>query len=113
MKYILSIIATVLVIIAVLLPGSLIPSTRWPVDKVVHFIMFTGWTSAIIMEFNVKWVKALIVGLLFALFTEVIQIPIEKRTFDLNDMLADGAGVLFAVANSSWIISLAKRVLRR
>lgn len=113
MKYFISILATVLVMIAVLLPGSLIPSTRWPIDKLVHFVMFTGWTSAIILDFNVKWVKALILGLLFALFTEVVQIPIEKRSFDLNDMLADGAGVLFAVANSSWIIRLSKRVLRR
>ncbi len=75
--------------------------------------MFMGWTTVIILDFDVKWVKALILGLLFALFTEVIQIPIEKRSFDLNDLLADAAGILFAIANSSWLIRLTKRVLRR
>ena len=113
MKYLWTILATLIIITAVLWPGSQIPSTKLPVDKLVHFVMFTGWTSAFIMEFDAKWVKALIAGVLFALFTELLQIPIEKRTFDLNDVLADSAGVLFAIANSSWIVPLAKRVLRR
>lgn len=113
MKYILTIVATVVILTAVLWPGSQIPSTRLPIDKLVHFVLFTGWTSAFIMDFNAKWVKALIAGIAFALLTEIIQIPIEKRTFDLNDVLADTAGVLFAIANSSWIIRLTKRVLRR
>jgi VanZ family protein len=98
---------------AVLWPGSQIPSTKLPIDKLVHFVLFTGWTSAFILDFNAKWVKALAAGLLFALFTELIQIPIEKRSFDVNDVLADGAGILFAIANSTWIIRLGKRVLRR
>lgn len=113
MKYILTIIATALVLTAVLWPGSQIPSTKLPIDKLVHFTMFTGWTSAFILEFEAKWPKALIAGLLFALITELVQIPVEKRAFDVNDLLADGAGVLFAIANSSWIIPLARRVLRR
>jgi len=113
LKYFVTILATVLVLTAVLWPGSQIPTTKWPVDKLVHFLMFTGWTSAVILDFNVKWVKALIAGMLFALFTELIQIPFEKRTFDLNDIFADTAGVLFAIANASWIQKLAKRVLRR
>ncbi len=75
--------------------------------------MFTGWTTAIILDFNPKWVKVLIFGILFAFFTEVIQIPIEKRSFDLNDVLADTAGVIFAVANSSWLVRISKKVLRR
>lgn len=104
---------TVVILTAVLWPGSQIPSTRLPIDKLVHFILFTAWTSAFILDFNAKWVKALIAGAAFALFTEIIQIPIEKRTFDLNDVLADTAGVLFAIANSTWIIRLTKRVLRR
>ncbi|MEJ0029394.1 MAG: hypothetical protein WDO15_03045 [Bacteroidota bacterium] len=55
MKYFVTILATVLILIAVALPGSLIPSTRWPIDKLVHFLMFTGWTTAIILDFNPKW----------------------------------------------------------
>jgi len=112
-KYIVTILATLLVLTAVLWPGSQIPTTKLPIDKLVHFLLFTGWTSAIILDFNVKWVKALLAGVLFALLTELIQIPLEKRTFDLNDVFADTAGVLFAIANSAWIQRLAKRVLRR
>jgi len=76
-------------------------------------MLFCGWTTAIMVDFNANWVKAIIGGILFALFTEVIQIPIEKRAFDLNDVLADTAGVLFAIANSTFLVRLAKRVLRR
>jgi VanZ family protein len=113
LKYLPTIIATVLIVTAVLWPGSQIPTTHWPIDKLVHFIMFTAWTSAVILDFNAKWVKALIAGLLFALFTELIHIPFEKRSFDLNDLLADAAGVIFGIANAPWIIRLSKRVLRR
>ncbi len=58
-------------------------------------------------------VKVLIAALLFAVVTELLQMPIEKRSFDLNDMLADTAGVIFAIANASWLIRIAKKVLRR
>lgn len=113
MKYFFTIAITVVVLTAVLWPGSQIPSTKLPVDKLVHFLLFTGWTVAITNDFNLKWYKALIAGLLFALLTEVIQIPLEKRSFDLMDVLADGAGVLFGIANAAWIIRITKRVLRR
>lgn len=113
MKYLLTILATVVILTAVLWPGSQIPTTKWPVDKLVHFLLFTGWTTAITHDFNLKWTKALISGVLFALFTELIQIPIEKRSFDLNDILADTAGVLFAIANSSWLIRITEKVLGR
>lgn len=101
------------ILTAVLWPGSQIPSTKLPIDKLVHFILFLGWTTAFMVDFNAKWVKALIAGILFALFTEVIQIPLEKRTFDVNDVLADTAGVIFAIANSGFLTRVTKRVLRR
>jgi len=112
-KYIFTIAVTVVILVAVLWPGSQIPSTKWPVDKLVHFILFTGWTTAIIHDFNLKWVRALIAGVFFAVFTEVIQIAAEDRSFDLKDVIADSAGVLFAVANSGFLVRIAKRVLRR
>jgi len=112
-KYIFTIAATVVILTAVLWPGSQIPQTKWPVDKLVHFLLFTGWTTAIIHDFSLKWVRALIIAVLFALCTEVMQIPIERRSFDLNDVIADSAGILFAIANSGFFIRIAKRVLRR
>lgn len=114
MKYTFTIIVTVVILILVLMPGSSIPDSSIPaIDKLVHFLLFTGWTVAVIHDFDTKWYKALIAGLLFALLTEVIQIPIENRTFDVKDLVADGAGVLFGIANATWIIRLTKRVLRR
>jgi len=113
LKYFFTILITVVILVAVLWPGSQIPSTRLPIDKLVHFLLFTGWTTAIVNDFNPKWYKTLIAGLLFALFTELIQIPIEKRTFDVMDLIADGAGVLFGLANAAFIIRITKRVLRR
>lgn len=104
---------TVVILTAVLWPGSQIPTTRLPIDKLVHFLLFTGWTTAVVHDFNLKWYKALIAGLLFALITELIQIPVEKRTFDVMDLIADGAGVLFGIANSAFIIRITKKVLRR
>ena len=65
------------------------------------------------VDFNVKWGKALIAGLVFALFTELIQIPLEKRSFDFKDILADLAGVLFGIANSAFFTRIAKKILRR
>lgn len=113
MKYLPTIAVTVIILAAVMWPGSQIPVTKLPIDKLVHFLLFAAWTSAVVLDFDPKWVKALAGGILFALLTEVIQIPLEKRTFDVKDLVADSAGVLFAVANSSWIIRITKRVLRR
>jgi VanZ family protein len=113
LKYIFTISATVVILAAVLWPGSQIPKTEWPIDKLIHFLLFTGWTTAVIHDFGVRWPKALAAGVLFAMFTEVIQIPIEDRSFDLNDALADTAGVVFAIANSTFLVRLAKKVLRR
>ena len=114
MKYIPTIFFTVVILTAVLLPGSQIPDTNitW-LDKVVHFTLFTSWTVAIVHDFNLKWYVALIVALLFALLTEVIQLPVEGRTFDVKDMVADSAGVLFGLANASFIIRITRKMLRR
>lgn len=112
-KYIFTIAVTVVILTAVLWPGSQIPSTKWPVDKLVHFLLFMGWTTAIMHDFNLKWVRALIAGVIFALFTEVIQLAAEDRSFDFNDLIADSAGVVFAIANSGFLVRIAKRVLRR
>lgn len=114
MKYIPTIFFTIVILTAVLLPGSQIPDTSLPwIDKLVHFILFMCWAVAIVNDFNLKWYVALIVALLFALLTELIQLPVEGRTFDVNDMIADGAGVVFGLANASFIIRVTRKMLRR
>ncbi len=84
------------------------------IDKLVHFALFAAWTIAIIYEFDIrKWYVAIFAGLLFALFSELIQIPTDERTFDFNDLIADGAGVIFGYANAGFVIRIAKKMLGR
>ena len=113
MKYIFTILATVLIFAAVLWPSSHIPDTKWPVDKVIHFTMFLGWTAAFCYEVSQKWFVALIAGLLMALASELVQIPLDGRSFDTMDLLADGAGVLVGVANAPFLVRITKKILRR
>jgi VanZ family protein len=112
LKFIFTIITSAVIITAVLWPGSDLPKTDLPaIDKLVHFGLFAAWTIAIIYEFDIKkWYVAIIAGVLFALFSEVIQIPTDERTFDLNDLLADAAGVVFGYANAGFVIRVAKKV---
>lgn len=114
MKYLPTILITVIILTLVLLPGSAIPDTSLPwIDKLVHFVLFTLWTVAIVNDFGLKWYVALIVAMMFAFLTEVIQLPVEGRTFDYNDLIADGAGVIFGLANAGFIIRITRKLLRR
>lgn len=114
MKYLPTVIITVLVLAAILWPGSLLPSARFlRFDKIAHFGIFMAWTIAIVYDFNPKWYITLCGAILFALLTEIIQLGVEGRTFDIMDLLADSVGAIFGLANSSWIIRIANKVLRR
>lgn len=113
MKRLPTVIITILVLAAILWPGSLLPDSRiLRFDKIAHFGIFLAWTVAIVHDFNLRWYTALGMAVVFALLTEVIQLGVDGRTFDLMDLLADTAGAGFGVANSSWIIRLTKWVLR-
>jgi VanZ family protein len=92
-----------------MLPDPKIPG----LDKIVHFCIFLAWTVAIVHDFNLKWFTALAAVVVFAVITEVIQLGVEGRTFDLMDLLADIAGAVFGLANSGFIIRITKKVLRR
>lgn len=95
-------------------PSSKLPESDLPsIDKLVHVLLFCGWTIAIINDFKLKWYTALTAGLIFAVFTEVIQIPTEDRTFDLNDVAADGAGVILGLLSAQFVIRITRKLLRR
>jgi VanZ family protein len=95
----LAVIASALIIIAVLLPGSSIPDVGVVgVDKFVHIAMFAGWAVAVRYDFpTVKPWMVFVSGLLFSVLTEILQLFIEGRSFDLYDMMADGAGLLLGL----------------
>jgi VanZ family protein len=95
----LAVIASALIIIAVLLPGSTIPDVGVVgVDKFVHIAMFAGWAVAVRYDYpNIKAWLVFVYGLLFSVLTEILQLFIEGRSFDLYDMMADGAGLLLGL----------------
>jgi VanZ family protein len=108
-----TIIVSILIIIAVLLPGSSIPEVGVVgFDKVVHFGMFATWAIAVRYDFQSKYkfLFAFVAGISFSLLTEILQILVEGRTFDLYDVLADVTGLLFGLLISKFLLSLIARV---
>lgn len=100
MKYLPTIFVTLLILVAVLLPGSHVPDVRIVgIDKVAHFGLFAMWVTAVRYDFGdrFKWYWALTAGMAFSVLTEVLQILVEGRSFDLTDIIADICGLAFGL----------------
>lgn len=113
MKYA-TVVVSVLILIAVLLPGSKIPDVGpGGFDKVVHFGMFVVWTIALRYDLDRRkpfpYGMALMLGVGFSALTEVIQILTEDRTFDVYDMMANLLGVLTGLAVSGPVVRWLQR----
>jgi VanZ family protein len=95
MKYFFTTLVTLLILVAVLLPGSAVPDVNFiGFDKIVHIGLFGLWALAVRYDFRlVKFSLAFIIGLSFSLLTEVLQVFVEGRTFDWFDMIADCIGL--------------------
>lgn len=113
-RYLLTIIVTLLIIIAVLIPGSELPGVDIiGFDKLVHFGMFATWAVAIrydLPDRTFAFRLVLIAGLTFSILTEVLQILAEGRTFDVYDMLADAIGLLAGLLVSKKVVSFMKNL---
>lgn len=112
MKYA-TLVISVLILIAVLIPGRDIPDVGFGgIDKIVHIGMFATWALAVRYDFDSKpfptWIVVL-VGLIFSASTEVLQIMVEGRTFDVYDMAADAAGVIVGLLIGRPIVGWIKR----
>lgn len=111
MKYA-TIIVSLLILVAVLIPGQDLPDVEMGgFDKLVHVGMFGLWAIAVRYDFRAKPFNFFVViaaGILFSLLTEVLQLLVEGRTFDVYDMAADAiglaAGLLIGglVVNREW-----------
>jgi VanZ family protein len=108
-KYLLTLVVSALILIAVLLPGSRVPQVDFffGFDKVIHFTMFATWAVALRHDLKPEYFRFTLVilsGLFFSLMTEVLQILVEGRSFDLNDFLADGLGLIagFGISKKFW-----------
>ena len=109
MKYISTILVTVLILIAVLIPGPSIPDIADNIlgfDKVIHFCMFYVWSIAIRFDFqkNFKWPLTWLTGASFGVLTEILQLFAEDRTFDYFDMLADAIGVSIGLLTGAFVL---------
>ena len=113
MKYA-TLLASTLIIIAVLIPGSNLPDVGMGgFDKLVHIGMFTVWAVAIRYDFNsdrFPFVLAFLAGLTFSVFTEVLQLMVEGRSFDVYDMAADAVGLLLGLMVSGMVLKVVNRL---
>ena len=97
-------LATVLLLTALLLPGSALPTKKPPVsDLVVHLVLFAGWLS--FTGFDTGWfrrhpIRLAVVAVVFAIGTEALQLLVEGRHFDLLDIAFNiiGAAIGYAVS---------------
>ena len=112
MKYATLLVST-LIIIAVLIPGSKVPDVRiGGIDKLVHIGMFALWAVAVRFDFNSRSFPVVLVflaGLLFSFITEVLQLLVEGRTFDLYDMAADAIGLVLGLLVSGRVLKIVKK----
>lgn len=109
-----TIIVTILILIAVLTPGSNIPAVGFAgIDKPVHIIMFFTWTIAIRLDFPaLKPLVVFLLGMAFSFFTEVLQLFAEDRSFDLYDMVADAIGIIIGLLLSKPVVKLVRQILK-
>lgn len=116
MKYA-TVVVSVLIIIAVMIPGQDLPDVEiGGYDKLIHLCMFATWAVAVRYDFKTgprKFFMIFGAGLLFSLLTEILQLPVEGRSFDPYDMAADGAGLIAGLLVSGPAIRVLERFTRR
>jgi VanZ family protein len=113
MKFI-TLIVSVLIMVAVLIPGSKIPDVSFVgVDKIVHICMFSAWAVAMRFDFrSIKPWRIIVLGMMFSLLTEVVQIFAEGRSFDFYDMIFDGIGLIIGLLVAKPIVKLIDNLFR-
>lgn len=94
-----TLLISALIIIAVLIPGPNLPDIRiGGYDKLIHLAMFATWIVAVRFDYYDRkpfpWLLTFAIGIGFSALTEVLQLLVEGRTFDLYDMAADTVGMI-------------------
>ncbi len=100
---VLSVIWTIISLFAFLAPRGTVDVDRAffipGMDKIAHFIIFAIWIFLVAMAIR-KRKKSMDTRMLFlfftglALLTEILQIFIDGRSFDLRDLLANFLGLV-------------------
>lgn len=74
--------------------------------------MFAMWALAVRYDFHAKPFKFFVIfsaGVLFSVLTEVLQILVEGRSFDIFDMLADVIGLIIGLLVSGPVVRWVKQ----
>jgi VanZ family protein len=107
-------IVSLLIIIAVLIPGKDLPDVNiGGYDKIIHMAMFAVWGVAVRYDFNARPFNFLLVflaGISFSALTEILQLLVEGRSFDLYDMAADAIGLIVGLMAGKSVLSWIDRV---
>lgn len=100
-RYLLSLLATALMIVLVVLPANdLPPLPLWNADKILHCFLFAAWTTAVLID--TPWLREhlwamVALALTFSLSTELLQLTTSTRAFEVGDLMADAVGVIVVV----------------
>ena len=114
-KYFPSIAITILILLAVLMPGSNVPSVEIVgLDKAVHFILFFIWSLALRNDFSAtfNWKLALCAGAVFCVSTEIAQLFVAGRTFEGWDVFFGVLGLLFGLSTGKFQLRLLKAIFK-
>jgi VanZ family protein len=115
LRYVATAFSTLLILVAVLLPGSQVPDVGFAgIDKLAHVSLFALWAVCVRLDFSpgFRWQVWLACGLLFSFLSEVLQIMVEGRTFDWTDMAADTAGLVLGISTGGLLIRWLNRYRR-
>jgi VanZ family protein len=114
MKYA-TILVSLMILVAVLIPGHDLPDVHiGGYDKLIHLGMFATWTLAVRYDFRVKPSRYYLIflgGIVFSLLTELLQVPVEGRTFDFYDVAADGVGIILGLLVSGPALRILDRII--
>lgn len=111
-----TLLVSVLIIIAVLIPGRDLPDVKiGGYDKLIHMVMFATWAVAVRFDFDrtpFPYGLFFVIGIAFSALSEVLQILVEGRSVDIYDMLADTAGLIIGLSISGPVVRWLRTFLR-
>ena len=108
-----TLLVSTLIVIAILIPGRNLPDVALgDFDKLIHVAMFSVW--AIAMRFDlypkrVSWLLVFLTGLVFSGMTEILQLKVEGRSFDVYDIAADAVGLLAGLLTAGPVVRWIKK----